>query len=99
LIQRQQIVIPIAISVCSQIGCVPSRTDNAYVGAFAVARIDDKEGVAFNVNTRDHLLASPFPVSRRVSHVRNVFMWALGMRFSDASNLNVGHFLCLLSGA
>src|SRR5579871_5965033 len=91
MIQREQIVIPVAIRVSAQVRQSPRWADNTNVGAFPRIGIGDKEGIGLSVDAGDHLFASPFPASCRISEVRNVLMTAAGIRLCDASNLNVRH--------
>lgn len=91
LIERQEVVIPIAVRVSPQKGRATDRADNADVGTVAVVRVEDVEGVGLRVDARDHLLPGPFPVCFGIPKVRDVLMRALRMRLGDASHLNVSH--------
>jgi hypothetical protein len=50
-----------------------------------------KEGVCLRLDARDHLFPRPVPPRAGVSHMRDMLMRALGVRFGDTGYLNVGH--------
>src|SRR5208283_2178757 len=88
VIEGQQIVVPVAVRVRSQISCPLNRTDDADIGVLAGVGIDDEESIGLCINAGDYLVPAPLPAGLWVSKLRNVFVRALRMRFGDASHLD-----------
>jgi hypothetical protein len=93
LIQRQQVVVPIPIRVCTKVRRFRRRTHDPYVRAFSGVRVQNIKRVRSRLNARDDLFTGPFPPSLWISNVSDVLVRALRMRLSNASNLNVRHWV------
>jgi hypothetical protein len=91
LIERQQIVVPNAISIRTQVRRMPCGAHDADIGPRSGPWINNKESIALRVDALDHLFARPRPTRFRIAEVGYVFVGALGVRFSDTSNLDFGH--------
>jgi hypothetical protein len=93
LVERQEIVVPIAVGVGPQIGRPTYWSHDAHVGSFPGVGVDNKERIGLGIDAGDHLLARPFPARNRIPQMGNVLVRALRVRFGDASDLNVGHVI------
>src|SRR5579859_4547325 len=94
LVQRQQIVIPVAVGVSSHVGRSPCRTNDTDVGPLTCAGIKNEKRIRPCFDTRDHLFTSPFPPGLRIPQMRDMFVGAVRMGFRDASYLYVCHLNC-----
>jgi hypothetical protein len=91
LIEREQIVVPVSVSVGTDIRRLAGDADDADIGTFAIVWVGDKKGVATRVDARDDFLARPFPSGGRIAQMSDVLMGALRVRFGYAGYFNVCH--------
>jgi len=77
LVQGQQIVVPLSISMGPKIRSFPRVADYANVGAFSVDRIKCIERVSLVVDARNYPFTIPHPVCGRIAEMRDVFVRAL----------------------
>lgn len=90
LVERQQIVVPVAIRVRSDVRRSACRSNNTNIGTLTRPRVKDKERVGFGVDAFDNFLPRPDP-RRRVSRVCDVLVRALGAGLCNACDLAVRH--------
>ena len=87
--EHQQIVVEVAVGVGADVGLFALGADHQHDGTLASARIQDKKSVVAGVDAANDLRDGPLPsVSPEMS---DVLVGALGIRFSDAQHLHVGH--------
>jgi hypothetical protein len=91
LVEREEIVVPVAVGVGPNIWHAACGADDADVGTLAGVRVDHEECVGLRINALDDLLARPPPARSGITQVRDVLVRTLRVEFGDAGNLYVCH--------
>jgi hypothetical protein len=92
--EREQVVVPISVGVCTQKWNPSSFADDGNVGPLASHRVDDIESIRALIDARDYLFSGPLPrrICSRVTDVSYVLVGACRVRLGDAFHLAVRHF-------
>jgi hypothetical protein len=91
LVQRQKIIIPVAIGIRAQVSGSSTWPHDANVGSLTVEWVDYIEGVRLGIDAGDDLFAKPFPSPGRIANMSYMFARAFGVRLADAGDLYVSH--------
>jgi hypothetical protein len=92
LIEGEKVVVPVSIRIrLKKRSSRAAWIDNPDISSLSGTRVQNIKCVGLRLDTGDYLFASPFPFSRWVPKVSDVFVWALRMRLGDARHLNVCH--------
>lgn len=91
LIERQEIVVPVTVSVGANVRRTAGGAYDANVGTLACVGINNKESVSSSVDAADNIFAAPFPARLGIPQVRDVLMRALWMGLTDARHPNICH--------
>ena len=87
--EHQQIVVEVAVGVGADVGLFALGADHQHDGTLAGARIQNKKSIIAGLDAANDLSDGPLPsVTAKMS---DVLVGALGVRFSDAQHLHVGH--------
>jgi len=96
LVERQKIVVPVAICVSAHISRATSRPNDADVGTLTGARVRDVERVCFRLDAGDHFFTRPLPAGW-VSQMRDVLVRTVRVRLRDTRNAAISHSNILAS--
>src|SRR5260370_23812589 len=91
LVQRKQVVVPIAVCVGSKVSGSSRRTNDADVRPLTRAGIKYEKCIRPRFDAGDHLLASPFPPRLRIPQMRDVLVGTVRVGLRDARYSYVCH--------
>jgi hypothetical protein len=95
LSQRQEIVVPVAVCVSSNVRRFARRANHTDIGSLSRAGVENEKRVRTRIDARDHLLACPFPPDVWIPQLSDVFVGTQRMGLCDARYLNVCHLVRL----
>lgn len=90
LSERQQVVVPLAIRISTDVRSLARLTDHADIGALPTYGIQNKKRVGLGLDAFDYLFPRPAPLAA-ITQVGNVLVGTLRIGLRDAGYLCVWH--------